>query len=98
MTGITGNQWDDWRNDPLTKACLKMLVVHANRKYGYTVTRMAEATYSELFSSTEKMIRYATLRGRIEGVNDVLEALSDELADLMELTDNNDEKNQPRDV
>ena len=81
---ITSAQWDSWRDDPLTQACIKMLADLARSQWGDAAAKEAQANYAALFADPVRQARYAALRGRIEGLDELVEALSRDLDSLME--------------
>lgn len=92
---LSDREWDHWRGDPLTKQCLSILLGHAEARYGEILRIESEENYGDLFADPARQARYASLRGRIEGVKDLMDTLELELGDLTDEIERSNAKDKP---
>lgn len=90
---ITPDEWDIWREDHLTIRCLGYIRRLVEEEIGRVAREEAEENYSDLFADPARQARYAALRGRIEGVNDILRLIQIDLDNLTE--ENATQKDRP---
>lgn len=79
---MTPEDWDSWRSDPLTTLAFKELAALAEVQWGRQAKTMAEDGYAQLFGSVHDQVYYARLRGHVECVNELTEALKKPLSEL----------------
>jgi len=94
---MTPEDWDMWRSRPDTKEAFQEILKLTQEQWGNEADEIARNGYRSLFANSFNQIDYARLRGHMECVNYLMEAIKQPL-DELRIDEERNEENRPKDV
>ena len=89
---LTPGEWDAWRDNPLTRKCVAMIVTQYNERIGALADHEIKENYGAVFADPWRQARYASLRGMLRSLKEVQIALDWTLQEFLNDEKESDEK------